>query len=238
MNDRNDQDDRNDQVGDVVAACSALAAAGLGDMVWGHASVRDTGGRGVWMKAAGYGFEEIDDDRVVLVSWAGEVLAGTGRRHLEYPIHTEIYRARRDVHAVVHTHAPAFASFASLDVPLHPLSHDAVPFTGPPLPRLRAVTGSLISTPDLGEALAAELGDANGILLPSHGAVTAGADVASAVMYAVLLERACRTELAALAAGGPAVWTDEHETALKREQVWTSAQLQAGFEYLRRRGAA
>ena len=43
-----------------VLASRALAAAGQGDMIWGHASVRDPQGRGVWMKSAGWGLEEID----------------------------------------------------------------------------------------------------------------------------------------------------------------------------------
>jgi len=221
----------------VVAACAALGAAGLGDLVWGHPSVRDSEGRGLWMKAAGYGFDEIDADRVVLVGWDGKVLEGAGRRHIEYPIHARVYAARPDVHAVVHTHAPALAAFASLGAELHPLSHDGVPFTHPQLPRLTVVTGSLIATAELGDALAEALGDARGILLPSHGAVTVGPDVATAVMYAVLLERACRIELDAKAAGGPQIWTDAAETALKREQVWNAAQLGAGFDYLVRAAA-
>ena len=44
---------------EVTEASLALAAAGLTDMVWGHAAVRDPAGRGVWMKASGWGFEEI-----------------------------------------------------------------------------------------------------------------------------------------------------------------------------------
>lgn len=221
---------------DVVEGCIALASAGLSDMVWGHPACRDREGRGIWMKASGYGFDEIDESRVVLVSWSGEVLYGDGRRHIEYPIHSEVLRARRDANAVVHTHAPALAAFASLDTELHPLSHDAVPFTHPQLPRLTTVTGQLIATAELGEQVALALGDANGVLLPSHGAVTVGDDMASAVMHAVLLERACRTELDALAAGGPKVWTDAEETAFKREQVWNAAQLRAGYDYLVRTG--
>lgn len=223
-------------IDDVVAACAALAAAGLSDMVWGHPSVRDAEGRGVWMKASGYGFDEIDAERVVLVSWEGDVLSGSGRRHIEHPIHARLYLARPDINAVVHTHAPALAAFASLDEPLHPLSHDAVPFTHPQLPRLTSVTGQLIATTELGDAVALATGDANAVLLPSHGAVTVGADIAAAVMYAVLLERACRTELDALAAGGPKVWTSADETVFKREQVWNPAQLRAGYDYLVRAG--
>src|SRR5919202_4584519 len=90
----------------VSLGCRVLGAEDQGDLVWGHVSARDPDGRGVWMKAARYGFDEVDADRVVLVSWEGEVLDGVGRRHLEYPIHTELIRARADVGAVVHTHAP------------------------------------------------------------------------------------------------------------------------------------
>lgn len=225
-------------IGDVVDGCAALAAAGLHDMVWGHPSVRDGAGRGMWMKAAGYGFHEIDESRVVLVSWDGELIDGEGRRHVEYPIHAQAYRARDDVRAVVHTHAPALAAFASLDDELHPLSHDAVPFTHPQLPRVMSVGGQLIATAELGRQVAEALGAANGILLPSHGAVTVGPDIATAVMYAVLLERACRTELDARAAGGPKIWTDAEETAAKRTNVWNPAQLQAGYDYLVRVGAS
>ena len=57
-------------------------------------------------------------------------------------------------------------------------------------------------------------------------------------MYSVLLERACRTELAALAAGGPRTWSDEAETQFKRDQVWVPSQLAAGFRYLVRSAAS
>ncbi|WP_328663095.1 class II aldolase/adducin family protein [Nocardia salmonicida] len=218
----------------VVQASRALAVSGLGDMVWGHASVRDPHGGGVWMKASGWGFEEVDRDKVVLVSPSGDVVEGAGPRHLEFPIHTEVMGVRPDVGAVVHTHAPTLAAFASLDCDLLPISHDAVPFTCPQLPRFTE-TGSLIATRELGAALARSLGEANAVLIPNHGAVTVGADVGTAVMYAVLLERACRTQLLAAGAGGPRVWSDDDEVRFKRDQVWNSAQLDAGWRYLTRR---
>ena len=75
------------------------------------------------MKASGWGFEEINASRIVLVSPSGDVLAGAGPRHIEYPIHTEIMAARPDVGAVVHTHSAAACQFAALGVPLLPLDH-------------------------------------------------------------------------------------------------------------------
>jgi L-ribulose-5-phosphate 4-epimerase len=220
-----------EEIETTVKASKALAAAGLTDMVWGHASVRDAGGRGVWMKASGWGFEEIGPGQVLLVSPAGEVLAGEGKRHIEYPIHTEIMNQRPEVGCVVHTHAPALSAFASLDQPLRPISHDGVVFCDPQIPRFTE-TGALIASQKLGVALSETLGDAPAVLMPQHGAVTVGPNAATAVMYAVLLERACRTQLMAMAAGGPKVWSDEREAEFKREQVWNPGQRDAGWQYL------
>jgi ribulose-5-phosphate 4-epimerase/fuculose-1-phosphate aldolase len=222
-----------DPVSQVVAAHHALAAAGLSDLVWGHVGVRDPDGRGVWLKAAGWGFEEVDADRVVLVSDAGEVLAGSGQRHIEYPIHTEVLRARPDVRAVVHTHGEAVTAFAALGVPLRAVNHAGVLFSEPDVPRFGG-TGSLVRTAELGASVAGALGAAPAVLLPRHGLVAAGRDIAAAVMYAVLLDRACRAQLTAMAAGRLTGWSDAEECALKRAECWNDRQLHAGFRYLLR----
>ncbi|MBV9794504.1 MAG: class II aldolase/adducin family protein [Actinobacteria bacterium] len=214
-----------------AAGNRALAAAGQADMVWGHASVRDPDGRGAWMKSAGWGLEEISEDRIVLVSPDGEVRSGDGRRHIEYPIHTEIMAQRPDVGAVVHTHSDAANAFAALDVPIRPLNHAGSLFSYPDVPRF-TLTGGLISTPELGQALAAALGAAPACLMPQHGLVAVGQDLPAAVMTAVLLDKACRVQLDAMAAGPLRRWGAEADTVAKRAVVWSDGQLQAGFEYL------
>jgi L-fuculose-phosphate aldolase len=215
----------------VVQASRALMAAGQSDMVWGHASARDPRGLGAWMKGAGWGFEEVDASRVVLVSPDGEVLQGSGRRPIEYPIHTEIMARRGDVGAVVHSHSDAANAFSALDEPLRPLSHAGSLFSYPDVPRF-TLTGGLIRSRELGQALADALGDAPACLMPQHGLVAVGADLPAAVMTAVLLDRACRTQLAAMAAGPLRRWGGEEDTVAKRAEVWAPSQLYAGWEYL------
>lgn len=214
-----------------VQGSRALAAAGQSDMVWGHASVRDPEGRGAWMKSSGWGFEEVDETRIVLVSPEGQVLHGTQRRHIEYPIHTEIMARRGDVGAVVHTHSDAANAFSALDVPLRPLNHAGSLFSYPDVPRF-TLTGKLISTRELGQALAEALGSAPACLMPQHGLVATGRDLPAAVMTAVLLDRACRTQLTAMAAGPLTRWGSEEDTVAKRAEVWSDRQLQAGWQYL------
>jgi len=189
----------------VVMASHVLGREDQGDFIWGHVSVRDPEGRGVWMKATGWGFEEVTPDRVLLVGWDGEVLVGDGPRHLEYPIHTEIMRARPDVNGVVHTHASHAVAFASLMQPLRPISHEGAMFVPPDVARFTK-TGDLILTRELGQALAETLGQRNAALMVHHGIVTAGEDVETSVVMAILLERSCQKQLLAMAAGEVRTW--------------------------------
>jgi L-fuculose-phosphate aldolase len=221
----------------VALGCRILGLEDQGDFVWGHVSARDPEGRGVWMKASTLGFDEIGPEQVILVSWDGEVLAGDGRRHAEYPIHTELMRARDDVHAVVHTHAPWAVAFASTGQPLRPVSHEATLFVPPEVARFTK-TGDLVLTRELGEDLAAAVGDRNAAFMVHHGIVTCGPDVVTAVMTAVLLERACRTQIRAVAGGGPLTWSSDEEALSKREHCYPPALLRQAWDYLVRRLSA
>ncbi|HEX4789948.1 MAG TPA: class II aldolase/adducin family protein [Actinospica sp.] len=218
-----------------VSASLALAAAGQGDMVWGHVAVRDPDGRGIWIKAPGWGLEEITRDRVQLVSFDGAVVEGDGAPHKEVSIHLETMRARPEVACTVHTHAADAVAFAALDVALLAVSHDACIFGGADVPRFRA-TGGLVYTPELGRALADALGSAPAALMPKHGLVACGENVGAAVMHAVLLDRACRSQLAAMAAGPIQVHSDLAEAEAKRRTCWAPSQIEAGWRYLARKG--
>jgi L-fuculose-phosphate aldolase len=221
---------------EVALGCRILGDADQGDLVWGHVSARDPGGRGVWMKASTLGFDEVGSGDVLLVDRDGNVLEGEGRRHAEYPIHTELMAAVPSVGAVVHTHAPAAVAFASLDVPLRPISHEGTLFVPPDIARFTR-TGDLILTAELGEDVAVAIGGRNALLLVNHGIVTAGPDVATAVMTAVLLDRACRMQLTAMAAGELRRWSSDEEALSKRDHCYGPELLRQAWAYLSRRSA-
>src|SRR5205823_5629508 len=143
--------------------------------------------------------------------WDGQPLAGPPRVHQEHPIHTEIMRARPEVSVTIHTHAAAVNAFSALGVPLRPVSHDAVIFAEHGLPRYTGTAG-LVRTPELGRALAVELGEARACLMPQHGLAAVGRSLAEAVMTAIFLNRACEIQLAAQAAGGLRHWTGHEES--------------------------
>lgn len=217
----------------VALGCRVLGAAQQSDLVWGHLSARHPES-GVWMKASAYGFEEITADRIVRVDADGTVLEGSGRRHAEYPIHTEIMAARPDVCAVVHTHSPAAVALSATGQPLLPVSHEGVLFWPPDIPRFTA-TGDLIITRRLGQQVAQTLGDRNAALLVNHGVAVAARDVPTAVVTTVLLDRACRMMLDVLAAGGAKHWSDESEAAAKREHCYPDELIAHAWDHLVRR---
>lgn len=217
-----------------MLASRVLGAEDLGDLVWGHASARDPDGRGVWMKASTYGLEEVDADRVLLVGWDGEVLSGEGRRHAEYPIHTEAMLARDDVGGVVHVHAPHAIAFSATGLPLRPVSHEGCLFTPPGVPVFDE-TGDLILTSALGAAVARRLGPHPAAFLRNHGIVTVGPDVATATVVALLLERACRIQLLTLSAGGDLLASSDEEALRKRDNCYPAPLLRQAWDYLVRR---
>lgn len=215
----------------IATGCRILGAQDQGNLVWGHVSARDPQHRGAWMKASTWGFNEVDRSRTLLVARDGTVLEGEGQRHAEYPIHTEILAARSDVHAVVHSHAPHAVALAATGLPIRPVSHEGTLFTPPPVPRFE-LTGDLILTAELGSAVARTLGTHRALFLVNHGIVTVGVDVPTAVITAVLLERACQIQLLALSAGTTCTWSDDEEALAKRDHCYNNRLLHQAWAYL------
>jgi ribulose-5-phosphate 4-epimerase/fuculose-1-phosphate aldolase len=83
--------------------------------------------------------------------------------------------------------------------------------------------------------MAGELGGRNAVLLARHGIVTVGSDVPTAVVTAVLLERACRIQLTAMGAGEIRDWSADEEAIAKRDHCYSPELLRQAWEYLSRR---
>ena len=179
-----------------------LASQDQGDFVAGHVTVRlPDDPQCFLMKPATIGLDEMTPDTIITVDLEGRKVSGTMPRHNEVFIHSEVLRARPDVQAVVHTHAPHAVAFSSLGRELVPVSNEAGYFYKK-LP-VFAETTDLIVTPDRGKAVARCLGPHGAAILRNHGIVTAGRTIEEAVWLALKLERACRVQLLAECAGGP-----------------------------------
>ncbi len=215
----------------LAMACNILAMEGHTDISLGHASLREAGANEYWIKASGFGLEEVTADEIVLVDLDGNKLWGDRRAHNEIPIHAEIYRARSNIRAVVHTHPPYATALAATAEQLRPVSHEGVLF--PELPRFTQTT-DLIVTRDQGRGVAEALGPHNAVLLKNHGIVTAAPSVQEAVLFAVFLERAAMMQSLA-GSFGRFEWTDPEEAAAKRSRIYSPRHVETFWAYYRRK---
>lgn len=186
----------------LVNAGRVLVSEDLGDYVAGHVTARLPGDQTRFlMKPAAIGLDEMTPDNLITVDIEGVKVAGAMPRHSEVFIHSEIMRARPDIQAVVHAHPPHAVAFSALGRPLLPVGNDGTIFAGG-MP-IFSETTDLIITAERGKAVARCLGGNFALILRNHGIVAAGRCVEEAVWIALKLERACRIQLLAEAAGGP-----------------------------------
>jgi L-fuculose-phosphate aldolase len=221
---------------ELARACRILEMEGHGDMTLGHLSLRDPDGRGFWLKRNRIALGEVRGaDDFVLVDWDGQQLAGSGGRHSEWPIHSEILRVRPDVQVVAHTHPfHACVVSASLD-PLQPYGLDADYFIDVPR-HIDQV--ALITTKEEGAALARALRHGFAVFMANHGVTFAGTSVPHATCVGVFLEKACKAQLAGQAAGFRASMPDLATREKRRSQMMTPAHWEHCWHYFCRKLAA
>jgi HCOMODA/2-hydroxy-3-carboxy-muconic semialdehyde decarboxylase len=144
-----------------------------------------------------------------------------GRRSvLERFIHGEIYKARPNVRAVIHSHSPTVVPFSVTQVPLRPVIHVAsFLWVGVPVFEIRDAGGPattmLVRNAALGKALAASLGDKPVALMRGHGNVVVGPDIQMAVRYAIYTEVNARLQAIAIGLGGPINYISPEEGAAR-----------------------
>jgi ribulose-5-phosphate 4-epimerase/fuculose-1-phosphate aldolase len=162
------------------------------------------------------------------------------RPYLERFIHGEIYAARPDVMAVVHSHSHSIVPLSiSVEQRLRAVSHMAG-FIGTeaPLFEIRDAGGPatdlLIRTPELGKALARSLGAANIVLMRGHGSTVTAPSVRLAVYRAVYAELNARYQSEAMRYGPITPLTAEEAAACAAS---TEGQVQRPWELWTREAA-
>jgi ribulose-5-phosphate 4-epimerase/fuculose-1-phosphate aldolase len=125
---------------------------------------------------------------------------------LERFIHGEIYKARPDVKAIVHTHSPGIIPFSVSSTPLRPVFHlGAFLFPDVPVFEIRDSAGMsnmLVSNAQLGKALASTLGDRSVALMRGHGSVVVASTIPMAVFRAHYSNVNAQLQSQALTLGG------------------------------------
>jgi ribulose-5-phosphate 4-epimerase/fuculose-1-phosphate aldolase len=218
----------------LILAGQVLVDEGQDDFTRGHISVRlpDDPGH-FFMKPHSIGLDEITLANILTIDLAGNVVAGTARRHSEVYIHSEVYKARPDVACVLHTHPPYAIALSASGGPLKSFSQPSALFYN----SLGTYddTINLIRTPEMGARVAQALGSGRAALLKNHGVVVAGPSIEEVVVSALMLENAARIQMISEATGNPGPEFSPRDIAQLQHDIGRSEQFVINFDYLVRR---
>ena len=195
----------------LAGALRIFGRLGFGEGVAGHITVRDPEFPDhFWVNPFGTSFRHIRVSDLILVNHSGEVVFGTHPvNRAAFVIHSAIHQARPDVIAAAHSHSLHGKAFASLGIPLDPITQDACNFYNDHVV-IAEQGGAVVFDLDAGHELAAKLGTKRAAIHQNHGLFTTGQTVDEAVFWFVTMERSCQAQLLAMAAGTPKLIRDEY----------------------------
>ena len=204
-------------IDDLVAAGRILVDQGVLDG-FGHVSMRHPKDAGRFLMSRSLAPALVTPADIVEHDLDGNGIDAKGRTlFLERFIHAEVYRARPDVKAVVHSHAPALIPFGITKVPLRPVYHNSAFLgAGVPIFEIRdkfGMTDMLVRNREIGAALATVLGDKPALLMRGHGNVVVGPTIPMAVFRAVYTEVNARLQTQTAILGGPITFLEPEEAA-------------------------
>jgi L-fuculose-phosphate aldolase len=218
----------------LILAGQVLVDEGQDDFTRGHISLRlPDDPRHFFMKPHSIGLDEITLANILTIDLAGNVVAGTARRHSEVYIHSEVYKARPDVVCVLHTHPPYAIALSASATPLKRWSQPSALFRDSL--GLYDDTINLIRTPEMGARVAQALGAGRAALLKNHGIVVAGPSIEEVVISALMLENAAKIQMIVEAAGNPGAEFPPSDIAQLQHDIGRPEQFVINFDYLVRR---
>jgi ribulose-5-phosphate 4-epimerase/fuculose-1-phosphate aldolase len=177
---------------DLVAASRILAKHGVLD-AWGHVSMRHPKNPDRYLLSRARAPALVSAEDIMEFDLDSNPVDQRDRRmFLERFIHGSAFKARPDVHAVVHSHSPTVIPFTVTDEPLRAISHIASFLAnGCPCFEIRDVgltQGLLVTNNKQGAALAKVLGDGPVALMRGHGNLVVAPDIPRVVHRALYTE--------------------------------------------------
>ncbi|KAK0386140.1 hypothetical protein NLU13_5977 [Sarocladium strictum] len=220
------------------------ARMGFTEGISGHISVRDPEHEDcIWMNPIGkhFGLLNAGDMLCIQIS-SGRIVGGNKTRPYNLPgfyIHSEIHKARPDVHSICHAHTIAGRAWCAFGRPLDMIQQDICDLYG--VLAVDAEYAGIVTAEQEGQQIARALGPkSKAALLINHGLITVGSTVDEASFLLGLLDRSCEIQLKveAACAGNPELKKSiiPHELAMNNfkmagEKHWLYEEAQPDIEY-------
>ena len=190
----------------VLATAVAMNAAGINRGTAGNVSARwrTDAFDGFLVTPSGLAYDRTTPDDIVATTLDGEA-RGTRVPSSEWRFHRDIYRARPEAQAIVHTHAPFATTLACLDRGIPPFHYMIAVAGGRDI---RCAPYATFGTQELSDHVVAALADRRACLLAHHGMIALGESLDVALALAVEVETLAEMYWRALQIGEPALLSD------------------------------
>ncbi len=197
----------------LVATVHELYATQLITATGGNVSVRIPDQDQIWITPSQLFKGDLSPEVLVRLDLDGHSLDPDARSpSSEWSMHCAIYRARSNVKAVVHAHAPHATILANSGLAFVPISTEAAFFAD--LPRVPFI---MPGTRELADAVAEAMGDGWAVLMVNHGLLVAARSLRRAADMVEIIDRSAELILGCHAVGRepPSLPEDVVETLRK-----------------------
>lgn len=182
----------------VCEAGKRLLREGLVARTWGNVSVRLKKDFMI-VTPGGLEYEDLTPEDMVKVNIKTLSYEGSIRPSSEKNLHARIYRERKNINAVIHTHQQNASTLAAARRTLPPVLDDMAQIVGPDV---RVADYAPSSSKAIVKNTVKALRGRMAAFMANHGAVCIGRDIDEAFVVAQVLEKACKTYIEAEFIGG------------------------------------
>jgi L-fuculose-phosphate aldolase len=192
----------------VIETCLAMNASGINQGTSGNVSARTEDG--FLITASGVPYARMRPEHVVEMDleggYVGEYLPSS-----EWRMHLDIFRARPEAQAIVHTHSVHSAALSCLrrDIPAF---HYMIAVAGGTT--LRVSDYAEFGTQALSDAMLKAMENRSACLLANHGQICFGPNLDKALWLAIEIETLCRKYWIASLAGKPVILKDDQMASI------------------------
>ncbi|TQL02938.1 class II aldolase/adducin family protein [Cellulomonas sp. SLBN-39] len=186
---------------EILYWCRESVRTGLNFNTQGNISVRLPEHEAIVITPSGVRYDVLTPEQMVVVGYDGRVVEGDLFPSTETDVHLAHYRARPDVHAIVHTESPYVNMFGAVGRAIDPVLLNMVLYAKGAVP---VMPFEFSTNADFGERSAAAMGaDVNAVVWANHGLLSVGQDLAGAFKVAVAVEANAQVLFGALQLGTP-----------------------------------
>jgi len=182
----------------VIDAGLRLLQEGLVARTWGNVSIR-VDKDNMLITPSGRKYDGLTVDDIVLVNIHTSEYKGDIKPSSEHKLHSEIYRTRPEINAVIHTHQMNASTCAAARREVPPVLDDMAQIIGP---TVRVAPYALPSTKRIVRGTLKALKGRMAALMANHGAVCIGRDIEETFVVCQVLEKACKAFIEAEFLGG------------------------------------